>query len=625
MKKLIALIAVLLCCANAFSQATRRVDSLLKSLDAETVDSNRVRTLARIGSYYIDNNPSKAVTYFEQAAELAQQINAPFRQANAYYDIGFCYLLKGDFDQSLSYYLQSAKIFTQINDKGRLADTYMSIGNVFFQNKNIPKADEYYANAEAVVLQTKDSMQLSILYNERGIVYDQLKQYDTALVYLHKGLDIAKRIQNNDMVANGLSNIGLTLKHQNNTAQALRYFDSTMQLYMGMPEAPQDFMAGVYNNIGATQAQAKNYPAAIAAFNKSVDFSQQAGMRNIELENYRNMADMYGDMKNYQQQSHYLIKYHALKDSIFTNDNKNHLTQLEADYQLEKKNVSLAKQADETNRQKSQRNIFIVIAIGAVLLVAALGFFYRRIKQKNVLLEDKNQQINQQKDELQALNHVKDRLFSIISHDLRNPLATLKSYLSLTADPNMPAAQREGFRQKTMLSVSQTSHMLDNLLAWANMQLKNTRPSITPISLRDCIEDALGAVAAQASEKQVQVQQDIQTETAMAEHQIVEIALRNLITNAVKFSQPGGNITVKTVAQDQQVRISVQDEGVGMSPQQLSDLLSNSAETTSGTKGEKGSGLGLFLVRELLQKIEGELQIASEQGKGSSFTIVLPA
>lgn len=625
MRKWIMLFAALLFYTVTQSQATRQVDSLLKALDNETIDSNRVRTLARIGSYYTDNNPGKAITYFEQAAELAEKINVPLRLANAHYDLGFCFLLKSDFDKSLAHYLQSEKIYVQLNDKRRLANAYMSIGNVFFQTKDLAKANTYYNNAEAIILQSKDSGQLCSLYSERGIVYDHSLQYDSALAYLGRSLQVARLTNNTPMVANALSNIGLTFKHKNNTALALQYFDSTMRMYEQDPETPKDYIAALYNNIGATQAQAGHYAAAIAAFNKSVQFAQQAGTLSIEMENYRNMADMYANMKAYQQQSVYLGKYYNLKDSLFSNDSKNQLTQLEADYQLEKKNTSLAKQAAETNRQKGQRNLFVMIAIGAILLLGTLAFFYRRIRQNNRLLQDKNKQIQQQKDELQALNQVKDRLFSVISHDLRNPLATLKSYLSLAADPNMAAEQKESFRQKTMLSVSQTSHLLDNLLTWANMQLKNTKASITTIDLADCVEDALGAVAAQAAEKNIRIQKEIQAATALSEHGIVEIALRNLVTNAVKFSHAGSSIQVRSVAENGQVLLIVQDEGIGMNEAQLAVLLNSHAESTVGTSGEKGSGLGLFLVKELLQKIDASLRAESEVGKGTRFTIVLPA
>jgi two-component system, NtrC family, sensor kinase len=160
MKKIFLLLTALFFYTALFCQAGKAVDSLLKALDAETVDSNALRTLNRIGSYYIDNNPAKAISYFERSAELAKKLNNTLRLGNAYYDLGFCYLLKSDYDKSLNYYQESEKIYTRLNDKRRLANAYMSMGNVFFQNKSFDKAREYYNNAEAIVVQTKDSGQL---------------------------------------------------------------------------------------------------------------------------------------------------------------------------------------------------------------------------------------------------------------------------------------------------------------------------------------------------------------------------------------------------------------------------------------------------------------------------------
>jgi two-component system, sensor histidine kinase and response regulator len=625
MKKSIVLLTALLFCTVISGQVSKEVDSLLKVLDTEKTDSNLLRTLNRIGSYYIDNNPTKAISYFERSAELAKKISNTLRQGNAYYDLGFCYLLKGDFDKSLDYYQQSEKIYSLLNDKRRLVNAYMSIGNVFFQNKSLSKATEYYTLAENIVQQTKDSNQLSTLYSERGLVYDQLKKYDSSLLYLQKAATVARLIKDDGMYINTLCNIGLTYKHINNTALALQYFDTVRNRYDAMPDVPLDYIAVLYNNIGATQAQAGNYAAATEAFNKSIASSQQAGIKAIEMENYRNMADMYANMKDYRLQSIFLTKHYNLKDSVFSADNKNQLTQLEADYQLEKKNISLVKQEAETVRQKNQRNVFIIIAIGAASLLAALGFFYRRIKQSNRLLQEKNTQINNQRDQLQTLNHVKDRLFSIISHDLRNPLTTLKSYLTLANDPGLPASQKEDFKKQTMLSVSQTSNMLDNLLTWANMQLKNTKPLITQVNTEDCIDDAIGAAAGQAAQKNITIHKKIDAPTAIAEYQILEIALHNIITNAIKYSPNGSNILISSSNTGQHVQIVVKDEGIGMNSGKINEILSSEAESTTGTAGEKGSGLGLFLVKELLQKIDAVLLIESEQGKGSSFIIQLPA
>jgi len=624
MKK-IFLVATVLCCSVSFAQVNKEVDSLLKVLDTEKQDSNIQRTLSRIASYYMDNNPTKAIEYLERSAELAKKLNLTLRLANNYYDIGFCSLLKGDFDKALNFYQQSANLYEGLKDNHRLANAYMSMGNVFFQSKTLHKADEYYDKAEAIVKQTKDTVQLASLYSERGIMYDQEQHYDTAITFLQKSIDLAKLIHNDYMVTDNLSNLGLSYKHKKNTVVALQYFDTVLKRYTAMQDLPLDNLAVIYNNIGATQAQAGSYAKAIEAFNKSIGYAKQEGLTTITMENYRNMADMYADMKDYRQQSIYLTQYHQLKDSVFNTDNKNQLTQLETDYQLEKKNISLVKQEAETSKQKDQRNIFIVIAIGAALLLITLAFFYRRIRQKNILLQEKNIQINKQKDELQTLNHVKDRLFSIISHDLRNPLVTLNGYLSLAENTALPEEKKEKFRQQTRQAVSQTSNMLDNLLVWANMQIKDTKPAITNINVEDCIDDAISAAKAQASQKNILINKNIAATVAAADHNIIEIALRNIITNAVKYSQANGNITVSSFKDQLHTFISVKDDGIGMSSEKIEELLHNEAESKAGTQGEKGSGLGLFLVKELLQKINATLLIESEEGRGSNFTIQLAA
>jgi signal transduction histidine kinase len=623
MKKKVLLAAAILFSAVVLGQAHKEVDSLLKVLDTEKQDSNIQVILNRLGSYYVDNNPAKAIEYLERSAVLAKQLDRKLKLGNIYYDIGFCYLLKGDFDRSLNNYQQSANIYESLKDNHRLVNAYMSMGNVFFQSKTLQKADEYYDRAETIVKQTKDTAQLSSLYAERGMMYDQVQHYDSAINSLQKSIDLSKLIHDDDAVTDNLSNLGLSYKHKKNTAVALQYFDTVLKKYTAEKDLPVDKLAIIFNNIGATQAQAGNYPKAIDAFNKSIDYSMQENLEGVIMENYRNMSDMYAGMKDYRLQSIYLTKYHDLKDSLFSSDNKNQLTQLETDYQLEKKNTSLIKQETETSKQKSQRNIFIIITIGTAVLLAALAFFYRRIKQNNSLLQEKNIQINKQKDELQTLNQVKDRLFSVLSHDLRNPLVTLNGYLSLADNTSLAPEKKEMYKQQTQQAVSQTSNMLDNLLVWANMQIRDTRPSITNINVEDCIDDAIGAAKAQATQKNIHIQKNITTTSAAADHNIIEIALRNIITNAVKYSHANGHITVSSFRDDLHSFISVKDEGVGMSKERIDELLHNEAESTAGTKGEKGSGLGLFLVKELLQKINASLSIESEEGKGSNFIIQL--
>ncbi|MEP6674652.1 MAG: tetratricopeptide repeat-containing sensor histidine kinase [Ferruginibacter sp.] len=602
----------------------KKLDSLLKSADAEKIDSNRLKTYNRIGDYYLDNNPGKAIEYFLKVQELAKQLDKKRAIANSYYDIGYCYLNKADYDKSLENYLVAARMYEEQKDSFRLSNAFMSIGNLYGQNSNFKKSEEYYNKSQLLIEAIKDSLQLSRILSQKGTLYDQYKQYDTALIFLKRSYQIGLLIKEDYTIVYALSNIGLTYKHQGKTAEALTYFDSVLIMLKKM-DAPVDDLASAYNNIGATQVQAGNYAKAKEAFDKSVELAMKSGSTSIVMENYRNMSDMFGDMKNFEMQAGYLKKYFGMKDSLFNADSKNQLTELESEYQLEKKNTEIVKKDAEVVQQRSARNIFIIIALATILLLAALAIFYRRIKINNRLLQEKNEQINKQKNELETLNQVKDRLFSIISHDLRNPLVTLRSYLSLVEDSTIPAEKRLLFKNHTMNAVIHTSDMLDNLLTWANMQIKNTAPAIIALNLEECIQDVIDNVQAQAAQKQISIQQEINAIAAPGDYNIFSIALRNLLTNAIKYSHAGQGIKISTEKKDDHILVSVNDEGTGLTKAQIQQIMSDQNSSSIGTGGEKGTGLGLFLVKQLLQKINATLEIESEEGKGSTFTIKLPA
>jgi signal transduction histidine kinase len=621
MNKIILAVILMFASIKVMSQA-KQVDSLFRVLETETADSNKVRLYNRIGNYYMYNNPEKAIQYFENALSLAKVINKPLAIANNHYSIGFCYLSKGDYDESLKNYLESVKIYESLKDSFRLSNALMSIANVYSSNKDFKNTNEYHNRALQIIESLKDSIQLFSILDSKGTVLDQQKQYDSALAYLQKSYNIAEAIKDNYSIIGSLSNIGLTYKHKEKTDVALQYFEKALELAKKEEDMP-DRLAALYNNIGAANAQAGNIALAKIAFSKSIEYGKSAGSIPLEMENYRNLSDMYGNVKDYAQQTFFLKKYYNLKDSLFTTDNKNQLTQLEADYKIEKKNSEIVKKEGEVEKGKNQRNLFILLSGGMVLLLGGLGFFYSRIKNKNTLLAEQNIQINKQKDELQTLNGVKDRLFSIISHDLRNPLVTLRSYLSLSDNTNISEEKKQVFKKQTSQAVSQTTDMLDNLLVWANMQIKNTNANITPVDIKEVVLDAMDNVNAQAQQKNIAIHKNIEVPSALGDKNILNIALRNLLTNAIKYSEENKNILISATQKDNKVLLSVKDEGIGMTTEQITNLLNNETETTKGTQGEKGSGLGLFLVKELLVKANSTLNIESAEGKGSVFTIEL--
>jgi two-component system sensor histidine kinase/response regulator len=625
MKNILLILSFTFCSVALFSQAPPNIDSLITAFDKENIDSNKVKIAMQIGNVFLGTNPAKANEYFEKGIAIAATQTDNVNLGRLYILNGFCYRIKDNFDNALDNYLKAVKFYEKNNNQKKLGPSYINVADVYSDLKQYNKAFEYYNKAETIILNQKDSFELSHLYFEKGILFDKQAQYDTSLKYFTKAYQIGKILNNNQVITNTLSTIGITNKNKGNIQFALSCFDTVRIIYEKNKIPNPDLWASLYINYGEAYLKGKDFTNAKIAFDKSISFAKQAGTIDIEMSNYKSLAELYENKNDYQNQATYLKKYYTLKDSLYNTDTKNKITQLEADYQIEKKNNQLIKTESLANKQKNQRNIFIVIAVIAGLVLAGLSYFYKKIKSQNKLLNEKNEQINKQKDELQTLNHVKDRLFSIISHDLRNPLVTLKSYMSLADNPTLSNEQKEGFKKQTLQAVTQTSSMLDNLLVWANMQIKNTQPSLKSIELEDCIDDAISTAKLQATQKNITITKQIEVANAIADNNLLEIALRNIITNAVKYSNANSNILVSTSKNNTHTLITVKDEGVGMSKEKLDELLQNDIVSTYGTEGEKGSGLGLFLTKELLHKINATLKIVSEVNKGTTITIELPA
>ena len=401
---------------------------------------------------------------------------------------------------------------------------------------------------------------------------------------------------------------------------ALLYIDSALIL-LNQSGDLEFLLSGIYNNLACIYSAKHQFDSALVFFNKSIELCKTSHNIFIEMENYSNLADMYGLKKQYGLQVQYLKNYYNLKDSLFNTDKQNQLNQLETDYQLEKKDKLITKKNLELIKQKNNRNLSFLFSAFALILLSSLYYYYRKLKLKNLDLELKNTLIENQKTELQQLNHIKDRLFGIISHDLRNPLITLRSYLMLSDNESISADKKILFKNQTMEAVNQTGDLLDNLLTWANLQLKNVETPLVPIALDECVADVVNILKVQAKQKEIEIIQRIQAIVFPSNSDVLSIVLRNLITNAIKFSKEKQAIILESNQNEQGIQLIVQDFGQGLSSEQIHAILSSTNDSTLGTKGEKGSGLGLFLVMQMLKKINAQLLIESQLGIGSKFIV----
>jgi signal transduction histidine kinase len=255
----------------------------------------------------------------------------------------------------------------------------------------------------------------------------------------------------------------------------------------------------------------------------------------------------------------------------------------------------------------------------------------QELNQLNGNLLLKNQQLNDQQAILQkqklksdALNQLKDRLFSIISHDLRSPLNSLKSVLELIEQEDVSEVEFKELLPQINRNTHATVELLDNLLLWAKSQMHQVCVDKKSIDLSIITRKNIEFLALQAQAKQITIEARVQPGTLVfADEDMIALVVRNLISNAIKFTPQGGMITVETEQMIAFRRIAIKDTGVGMTAESLAQLFKAHNFSTRGTNNEKGTGLGLLLCQEFVEKNGGKIWAESIKGQGSTFYFLL--
>ncbi|MDN3667002.1 ATP-binding protein [Algibacter miyuki] len=228
--------------------------------------------------------------------------------------------------------------------------------------------------------------------------------------------------------------------------------------------------------------------------------------------------------------------------------------------------------------------------------------------------------------QLKELNTTKDKLFSVLAHDLRGPFYHMIGVSELLLNNNTDETETETFIKIINSSAKNTLNLLDNLLSWAQSQTGELRIKLEKISLSQLIFDTLEFQKAPASAKNISLAWNpIENYSILTDQNIFKTILRNLISNAVKFTNSGGQITITTTMNQNELQVTVTDNGVGMNKTRIQSLFNLSTNTTArGTNKEQGSGLGLILCQDLINKLNGKIWAESQEAKGSSFKFTIP-
>lgn len=250
------------------------------------------------------------------------------------------------------------------------------------------------------------------------------------------------------------------------------------------------------------------------------------------------------------------------------------------------------------------------------------------LSKANTKLSDEINERARIEEELRLSNQTKDKFFSIIGHDLKNPLSSLLGFSKLLY------AEYDDFtdvEKKTFVKdIKETSENLyklaENILFWARSQTGSLKCTPDNIDLRELVQDNIELLEATAGQKNIKVTNELNTPVlAFADNNMVTTVIRNLISNAIKFTPRNGSINISLCEEKDHVCIEIKDNGLGIAERHLSHLFKISEKTrTYGTEKESGTGLGLVICKEFITQNNGKIWVKSQEGKGSSFFFTLP-
>lgn len=503
-----------------------------------------------------------------------------------------------------------------LNTGGDLCTNYGQIAETYIVIKQFEKAIEYLNFANIYIKNDKNTLANNC--NNYINCYLNLNKTDSALFYFKK---LKYLTINGDKLEGQLSTANKFFAEfylkKYNTATALVYGIKTLA-FANKNGQPQ-LVLEANTLMGKINYQLKKYPEAIKYLKNSLKQSAHFGKENYALTNQK-IAQSYASINNFKLAYKHFNIYSKLQDTLYEEASKKSITEMDAKYQTadRKKEIKLLNNQNQIkNLQLQQEKKMRWLLAGAVLLsLLALGSIYLNVKNKqkaNLLLHQKNSELDDINAQLSNANQTKAKLFSIISHDLRSPVSQLFTFLRLQqANPNFITEDEKLAHQRKLIQTS--THLLatmEDLLLWSKSQMENFELHIETINLIPFINDVILSLQNQADSKSLKFiieQGDINF--LKTDHNLLNIILRNLLQNAIDNAYTDTKIYINAgLNQQNNTYISILNTSENISPEKINELLNNTNIKS------KSTGYGLVIVKELLQKLSGRLYIESNSNK----------
>jgi len=579
------------------------------------------RALLGLGDYHSDKgNFKKAIESYTQALKLAEKYAKHDLILRIQNNLAGENVYKGDYAKALEIYLSAIEMALRLDNKKMLSIMNENIANLYATQKDYKQSLQFFKKVKKINAEIGNEVFIAETTSNMASVYADMGELEYAMFHINSSITVFERNGIMDWLAYAYEIKGKTYLKQKKHKWALHWYRQSEMLHKDLDDTRGEIdllngMAEAY--LGAKQDSiSKMY--AIRAYENSNAIKFKEGIQKCAQTLYK----INKNKEDFATALHYHEIYQKISDTLSRNENRTSLTMLKTKVEHERQKESWL---IEKQKASAEQKYYIYIAVVILLVFLTVTILVRRSEkiQRNLnsKLSTKTSDLEKRESELEEINETKDKLFSIIGHDLRGPIGAFQGLLKLFRDGEMSQKEFLGFIPKLRNDIDHISFTLNNLLSWGQSQMNGliTKPSV--VSLDTLVNENINLLTETAKNKSIKLISKLPSNTmAWTDGDQIDIVIRNLISNALKFTPENGIVTVEAIEKNDYWEIAVRDTGIGIDEETKEKLFkANEAVTTYGTNNEKGTGLGLSLCKEMIEKNNGTIWVESILEKGTSF------
>ena len=667
-----------------FSQ-TDDIDNLALELAFQEQDSLKVETSLKIIKALFDiKDYERAREYILKSEKLSNNLNYKKGIAEITYYKSLIYAQKDDYINAVSGYNKSKALFNALNDTLSVAKVNNSIGLIEIKRGNYNRGLQFSLAAIKELEKRNLISDLNLAYRNLAKAYYNTNLFEKAMEFYLKALGVQMKLNDSKGINESHSKLAELYSNKKEHRKAIEYYEKVLK----SSESNNDSIRGyVFSKLGgeylmfndydkATKyliqgyninTRTKNKAGLLLTLNNLGDLNLKQGRLNIAekqlldageiakslnnkielLRHYKSMKSLDSTRQRFDRAFVWQREYYELNTSLKktkikpvtstekpTNIELNTNSGSQPDVNVSTDKVTLADNI-EMNKALDKYKIILYALLAALIVVSALLVFtylkrnssikdLQELEEKNVKIELQNEAFSEQTKHLENVNNVKDKLFSIVSHDLKDSLSSINGFIDLLKDGSLTREEFDDLIPELSENANNASLLLFNLLNWSKSQMQSLEPKPSLFDIQEVFESKVKLVDQRMESKGITLVDHTLRDFAYADRSMFEIVIQNLLANALKFCKNGDTITVSNYISNGSCIVSIADTGIGVSKENLSKLFKNNSFTTMGTNNEKGTGLGLSICKELVELNHGKIWVESTQGIGSTFYVQLP-